>query len=64
MEREFEYIPMDCISKLLKGFSYCNLGSAMLYNKISKTIKLAQHEIDPINLANYAYMFSKSSENI
>lgn len=36
----------------------------MVYNKIAKTIKVAQHEIDPLKLADYAYMYSKASENM
>lgn len=36
----------------------------MLYNKISNTIKLVKHEIDPLKLGEYAYMFSKASENM
>ncbi|KRX08409.1 hypothetical protein PPERSA_08608 [Pseudocohnilembus persalinus] len=64
MERDFEFIPIDCIQKLLKGFSYCNLGSSMIYNKIAKSIKLAQYEIDPLKLGQYAYMYSKASESI
>lgn len=49
---------------MLWAFSFSNKGSAELYSKIANTIKLAQHELPAIKLAEFAYYFSKSSENI
>ena len=62
--REFELIPIHLIGKMLKGFSYCNFGSSMMFGKIAKSIKLAQHEINFMKLAEYSYWFSKASENM
>ena len=64
LSRELEFVPVHLVGKILKAFSYSNLGSSMVYAKISKTIKLTQHETLPMALASYAYLFSKASENM
>lgn len=64
LERDLELVPIHCVGKILQAYSYSNLGSAIVYQKIGKTIKITQHEIKPLTLAKYAYLFSKASENI
>ena len=57
LDRELELVPVHLVGKILKAYSYTNLGSAIIYQKISKTIKITQNEILPMNLAKYAYLF-------
>lgn len=63
-ERDMEYVPYRSIGMILEGFSHANLGSATLYGNLARTIKVAQAEIHPMELAKYAYYFSKTPENI
>ena len=39
--REFDLIPVYLIGRMLKGFSYCNFGSSMMFSKIAKSINIA-----------------------
>lgn len=64
LERDLKYIPFHSIEKILEGFSYSNLGSATLYQKIARSIKLVQFEFAPIKLARFAYLFSKTSDSL
>lgn len=52
------------IGKILWAYQFCNYGSAVLFDRLAKIIKIAQHEIDPITLAYYANLYSKSPENM
>ncbi|EGR31601.1 hypothetical protein IMG5_106540 [Ichthyophthirius multifiliis] len=63
-ERELDVVNYRVVGTLLEGFSHSNLGSATLYNSLANTIKIAQHEIHPLELAKYAFYFSKTNENI
>ena len=51
------------IRKILWSYTHLDVGSAVLYSHISKTIKIGQHELGPLELAESAYMLSKTSEN-
>lgn len=63
-ERDMEYVNYKTIGVLLEAFSHANLGSTTLYANLAKTIKVAEAEIHPMQLAKYAYYFSKTPENI
>lgn len=52
------------IGKILWSFSFSNLGSVELYSKIGHTIKIAQFEIPPMKLAEYAHYFATAPENV
>ena len=51
------------IRKILWAFTHLDVGSSVLYSHISKTIKVGQYELEPLELAESAYMLSKVSEN-
>lgn len=36
------------IRKVLFAFTHLNLGTATLYSKVARTIKIGQHEFDPL----------------
>ncbi len=59
-----EEIDHKLIGKILWGFSHANFGSPILYNTISKHIERIYYEIHPLKLSEYAYYYSKSSENM
>jgi hypothetical protein len=63
-ERDMEYVDYRCIGVILEGFSHANLGSTTLYSNLARTIKVASAEISALDIAKYAYYFSKTSENI
>lgn len=51
------------IRKILWAYTHLDVGSAVLYSHIAKTIRIGQHELSPLELAESAYMLSKVSEN-
>ncbi|EAR90623.2 hypothetical protein TTHERM_00123730 (macronuclear) [Tetrahymena thermophila SB210] len=63
-ERDMEYVNYRSVGMILEGFSHANLGTTTLYANLARTIKVAQSEIHPLELAKYAYYFSKTPENI
>lgn len=56
-------IDFPTIRKILYSYTHLNVGSAVLYSHISKTLTIGQHELRPLELAESAYMLSKVSEN-
>lgn len=51
------------IRKALWAYTHLDVGSTILYSHLCKTLKIAQHEFSPLELAEAAYMLSKVSEN-
>lgn len=51
------------IRKILWSYTHLDVGSSVLYSHICKTLKIGQHEFMPLELAEAAYMLSKTSEN-
>jgi hypothetical protein len=49
------------IRKILWSFTHLDIGSPVLYTHISKTIKIGQYELEPLEIAEAAYMLSKVS---
>jgi hypothetical protein len=63
-EKEEELIPLHLVEKMLYGFSFSDTGSATIYNKLAKSIKIGQHEMPILQLARCAKYFSKASDNL
>lgn len=63
-KQEEDFIELQYIEKILYGFSFSDLGSSTIYNKIAQTIKIGQHEIQPLQLAKYAKYYAKASDKI
>lgn len=61
-----EKIPINypMIRKILWSFTHLDVGSSVLYSHLAKTIKIGQHELHPLELAESAYMLSKVTENV
>lgn len=51
------------LRKALFTYAHLNVGSASLYGSIAKTIKVGQHELEPLELAELANLFSRVNEN-
>lgn len=51
------------IKKVLFSFTHLNLGTATLYGKVARTIKIGQHEFEPLEFCEFAYYLSKVQDN-
>ncbi|CAD8061272.1 unnamed protein product [Paramecium sonneborni] len=58
-----EIIKYQDVEKILWAYQYCHYGSAILYGQLAQIIKIAQHEINPMKLAYYSYLYSKCPDN-
>jgi hypothetical protein len=58
------HINYPLIRKILYCYTHLDVGSAVLYSHIAKTLKIGQHEFEPLQLAECAYMLSKVTENV
>ncbi|CAD8139202.1 unnamed protein product [Paramecium octaurelia] len=58
-----EIIKYQDVEKILWAYQYCHYGSAILYGQLASVIKIAQHEINPLKLAYYSYLYSKCPDN-
>ena len=63
-EKEEEEIPLLLVEKMLYGFSFSDTGSATIYNKLARSIKIGQHEMPLMKLARCAKYFAKAGDNI
>lgn len=59
-----EVVSFKDVESIVWAYQFCQYGSATLYDRIAKVIKIAQHEIKPLKLAYFAYLYSKSPENM
>jgi hypothetical protein len=52
------------IKRTLFSYTHLNIGTTTLYSAIARTIKLGQHELDPLELAEFANYFSRVQDNV
>ena len=56
-------IHFPTLRKALFAYAHLNMGCTTLYSSIARTIKIGQHELEPLELAELANLFSRVQEN-
>lgn len=56
-------IHFPTLRKALFAYAHLNMGCATLYSSIARTIKIGQHELEPLELTDLANLFSRVQDN-